>query len=435
MFSHSEIVELRGNGSILLIGRPISFGQLNRFDARMCGSIDDPQRIADRVRHYASHPGNGLKLRHFWLSAGGGNLAPRNERDMVRDVGRIVGQGAWMALEIADERRVGCAVPEKISGRMTPVLSTLKGRNVATMSMDEKFELTFGKLENHLGEGFAETLRGLVSPVALATAAATIAALAFASGGTILAIILGIGYAMVGWAIFGAVGDLMGAMQLVANAKDERDLDRAAALFARVAAEITVGLLIALLTHAAGRTGVGGRSPRQIIEESPKTSPVEIKTSRPIVEPRQQVVSNKNFEKFEKNEITAPKLRPKEMKTESTADTTNSANLGANNVNAGVALKRKLSALERAQSKAVKVRELPDGRIRYYGAERSAKSPGPTRGSSYVTEYNSNTGMVRSWNEAYDQSGRINRVHPKMINGQHVDSLHYPPTGTELGIR
>lgn len=435
MFSHSEIVELRGNGSILLIGRRLCFAQLNRFDAKTCGSIEDPQGIADRVRSYAAYPGNGLKLRHFWAAAAGGTMAPRNDLDMARDVGRIVAQGTWMALEIADERRVGASAPEKIKRRLTPVLSTLKGRNVATMSMEEKFELTFGKLENHLGEGFEETLRGLVSPVALATAAATIAALAFASGGTILAVILGIGYAMVGWAIFGAVGDLMEAMQLVANAKDERDLDRAAALFARVAAEITVGLLIALLTHTAGRAGVGGRSPRQIIEESPKNSPVEIKTSRPVVEPRQKIVSNKNFEKIEKDEVTAPKLRLKEMKSESTGDTTSSANLGANDVNSGIALKRKLSALERAQSKAVKIRELPDGRIRYYAAERSAKSSGPTRGSSYVTEYNSNTGLVRSWNEAYDQSGKINRVHPKMINGQHVDSLHYPPTGTELGIR
>ena len=79
------------------------------------------------------------------------------------------------------------------------------------------------------------------------------------------------------------------------------------------------------------------------------------------------------------------------------------------------------------------MRELPDGRIRYYEAERAARTAGPSRGSSYVTEWNPSNGNVRSWNEVYDQAGNVNRVHPKMINGQTVDSLHYPPTAKELG--
>jgi RHS repeat-associated protein len=107
---------------------------------------------------------------------------------------------------------------------------------------------------------------------------------------------------------------------------------------------------------------------------------------------------------------------------------------GAGNVNAGVALNRKLSALEGAQQNAAKFRQLPDGRTRYYEAERAARNPGPTRGSSYVTEYNPANGNVRSWNEAYDQIGNVNRVHPKMINGQTANSQHYPPTARELGL-
>jgi hypothetical protein len=34
--------------------------------------------------------------------------------------------------------------------------------------------------------------------------------------------------------------------------------------------------------------------------------------------------------------------------------------------------------------------------------------------------------------ESYDQSGNVNRVHPKMNNGQAIDSQHYPPTQKEL---
>jgi len=105
---------------------------------------------------------------------------------------------------------------------------------------------------------------------------------------------------------------------------------------------------------------------------------------------------------------------------------------GADSANAGALLKSKLSALQDAQQTAAKTRVLPDGRIRYYDAETPAKTPGPTRGASYVTEHNPETGQVRSWMESYDQSGNVNRVHPKMNNGQAIDSQHYPPTQKEL---
>ena len=91
----------------------------------------------------------------------------------------------------------------------------------------------------------------------------------------------------------------------------------------------------------------------------------------------------------------------------------------AHSVNAQKALNSKLSGLEKAQTTAAKIRELPDGRIRYYGAEVPAKNPGKTKGASFVTEYDPAT-------------GNVNRVHPKSINGQEVKSTHYPLTGKEL---
>ena len=77
------------------------------------------------------------------------------------------------------------------------------------------------------------------------------------------------------------------------------------------------------------------------------------------------------------------------------------------------------------------MRYLPDGRIRYYGAETPARTPGPTRGTSFVTEWDPETNSVRQWMESYDQSDNVNRVHPKTINGQNVIGPHYPPTGAE----
>ncbi len=107
-------------------------------------------------------------------------------------------------------------------------------------------------------------------------------------------------------------------------------------------------------------------------------------------------------------------------------------NRGAENVNTSLNLSRKLSQLEKAQTQSVRIRILQDKRIRYYGPERSAFSKGPTRGSAYVTEYDPFTNNVRTWNECYDHLGKVNRVHPKMINGQVINSIHYPPIAGEI---
>ncbi len=100
------------------------------------------------------------------------------------------------------------------------------------------------------------------------------------------------------------------------------------------------------------------------------------------------------------------------------------------NINAKDALGTKLLQLESAQRSAAKTRLLPDGRVRYYRPERLAGSPGPTRGSSYVTEFDPKTGRVRGWNECYDHSGNVNRVHPKNLNGQELQETRILIPGT-----
>lgn len=105
----------------------------------------------------------------------------------------------------------------------------------------------------------------------------------------------------------------------------------------------------------------------------------------------------------------------------------------ASSVNAASALSRKLSALQDAQQSAARTVVLDDGRTLYYSPEIPARTPGPTRGASLVTEYDNTTGRVRQYYESYDQSGTPVRVHPKMIDGQIVDSPHFPPTAKELG--
>ena len=107
---------------------------------------------------------------------------------------------------------------------------------------------------------------------------------------------------------------------------------------------------------------------------------------------------------------------------------------GAYNVNASTALKSKLSQLQKAPHQACKVKTLSDGRIRYYMLEKTATTPGPTRGAYNVVEWNPKTGQVRHWYENCGQDGKPNRVHPKNLNGQGINSPHYPPTGKDLEL-
>lgn len=102
--------------------------------------------------------------------------------------------------------------------------------------------------------------------------------------------------------------------------------------------------------------------------------------------------------------------------------------INADSPNAAIALRRKLSILQDFQNNADKVETLSNGSIRYYDAFRSAKTVGPTAGSRFVTEYNSITGDVASWNETYDLLGNVNRIHIKSINGVEINSPHFPLT-------
>lgn len=93
---------------------------------------------------------------------------------------------------------------------------------------------------------------------------------------------------------------------------------------------------------------------------------------------------------------------------------------------------KKASALRKAERLKETKRELPDGRIRYYEAENFSDIPGPTRGRSFVVEHNPKTGLVRTWQECYDHTGKVNRVRPTMINGRDVVSQHYPATYKDI---
>lgn len=68
------------------------------------------------------------------------------------------------------------------------------------------------------------------------------------------------------------------------------------------------------------------------------------------------------------------------------------------------------------------VKELEDGRIRYYGEVQPASEAGEMAGRRYVHEYDAATGRSRGWHETVDQAGNVRQVRPELNNGS---KTHY----------
>ena len=59
------------------------------------------------------------------------------------------------------------------------------------------------------------------------------------------------------------------------------------------------------------------------------------------------------------------------------------------------------------------VRELPDGRMRFYGEETPARTPGEMSGGRLVREWDPARDIQRTWYETLDQEGNIRIVRPE----------------------
>ncbi|MEV0566863.1 RHS repeat-associated core domain-containing protein [Dactylosporangium sp. NPDC050588] len=61
------------------------------------------------------------------------------------------------------------------------------------------------------------------------------------------------------------------------------------------------------------------------------------------------------------------------------------------------------------------VRELPDGRVRFYGEVAKARTAGEMVGRRLVREWNPANGATRIWNETLDHAGRVRIVRPDVV--------------------
>ncbi|WP_141243305.1 hypothetical protein [Bordetella genomosp. 1] len=128
---------------------------------------------------------------------------------------------------------------------------------VSQWPLQARFAYVLRRALDFMAPALREEFAKLVSPEAIA---AVVAALVVWAGshavgvGQVMDVILiAVGFALAGWAIFDAVGHLIDFITGTVGAKTHADLDKAAQALAAGAAALGAGVVIALLTRGAGR--------------------------------------------------------------------------------------------------------------------------------------------------------------------------------------
>ncbi|WP_226887650.1 hypothetical protein [Pectobacterium aquaticum] len=80
------------------------------------------------------------------------------------------------------------------------------------------------------------------------------------------------------------------------------------------------------------------------------------------------------------------------------------------------------------------VKELENGRYRFYGDIKPSRTPGEMQGAKLVREWDPATGNKRTWYETVDHSGNVRSVAPKPVT--HDKNHHiFDANGKYMGRR
>ncbi len=154
-----------------------------------------------------------------------------------------------------------------------------RGRDVAAMSMSDRIYEAIMRAPSHLDDAVATEFRKLLVPSTIAIMIGSIVAMiAIASTGIGTGIILAVGWACVGWAIFEAAGHFYDFFNALGDAETDAELDKAAGMLARGITALGVGALINFLTRGAARASTaGGKAVQQAVGNANKAKGQQVK--------------------------------------------------------------------------------------------------------------------------------------------------------------
>ncbi len=118
------------------------------------------------------------------------------------------------------------------------------------------------------------------------------------------------------------------------------------------------------------------------------------------------------------NKAEAARQTPKEISKQTNACKTGQV-CGGNNLAESISQAANLrNYLRQAEEYGQgNIKELQNGKYRFYGEYSSAKTHGEMAGRRIVREWNYKSGAKRTWHETVDHNGRVRQVRPEMNNG------------------
>jgi hypothetical protein len=195
------------------------------------------------------------------------SVAWQNSAEGVANhIGAMAQGGAIAAIVLPDlsgesDPRVSAVASTEMQQRAGPV---------SQWPLSARFAYVLENAPSHMSSAAAQEFRKLLSPEAIGTMVAVLvvwaASHAVGVGVAIDAVLVAVGFALAGWAIFDALGSLYDFIMLTKNAERIDDLDRAARALADGVAHLGVGVVVALLTRGAGRLtrGSAEATPRRL---------------------------------------------------------------------------------------------------------------------------------------------------------------------------
>jgi len=264
-----EVAALRRPGEVMLVGPWYAF---DRVSSRLL--MTDAAELRAAMYPYVRDDANRMRLltmyrRIMCTSSAGWQQSPAQVVEHVAGLARMQAVAAMVVPEAASDS--GNSVPAAAAAQLQ-----IPAGPVEQWPMAARFRYVLERARRYMSPAMAEEFDKLISPAAIGTVVGVLvvwaASHAFGVGEVVDVILIVVGYALAGWAIFDAVGHIVDFITLTTGAKNPEDLDRAARALADAAAAVGVGVLIAILTRGAGRLSrqAGGARRARAAEELPE---------------------------------------------------------------------------------------------------------------------------------------------------------------------
>ncbi|WP_282606546.1 HNH/ENDO VII family nuclease [Pelagibius sp. Alg239-R121] len=278
--SQFDSLQLSGLSHTIVLGKRSDFAGLPQ---RV--KILDRSELANTLRSFTSPNSADLpRLMQFYRRI---SLSPQmpEGRDIADLLAAALLASGYCGIKIRKGVE-GPSLPVERAGEIKPIGAT----SFPSASSEDKYGRVLEMVPQYLPGEMKGAFAELVTPEAIGMTVAILVVWAGSHavgvGFAIDVLLLAIGFAMVGWSIFGAVGDVLEFFEIMENARGDADLNRAARKLASAIAALGVGTFIALLTRGAGRITAARKAnvPRKSSGSSAAASDSQIAKYKPKTE-------------------------------------------------------------------------------------------------------------------------------------------------------